>query len=267
MKRRPLVITPWLLLAGLPPARAQQRGGPPAATLTEADRADLARIEAYLNGLRTLRARFLQIAWNGAVAEGTAWIWRPGRMRFEYDPPEPLLLVADANQFLMYDRELRAADDPAGERHAARRAAAPEVRLSGDVTVTAGRAGAAASCASPLPHRFAGRGPTHARLQHRAAGAPPMGGGRRPAARDARRAVANRDRAALRGAAVPVQRPALLRTGRPSAPRKGAARADLRLSPTRLRRNPCNALGIHCRGALILTWAKSRNCSDSDESH
>src|SRR3712207_6871131 len=36
-----------------------------------------------------------------------SWIWRPGRMRFEYDPPEPLLLVASHGQFLLYDRELR----------------------------------------------------------------------------------------------------------------------------------------------------------------
>jgi outer membrane lipoprotein-sorting protein len=34
-------------------------------------------------------------------------IWRPGRMRFEYDPPEPLLLVASDGQFLHYDKELR----------------------------------------------------------------------------------------------------------------------------------------------------------------
>lgn len=123
------------LLALLPfaaPAAAQQR----AATLSERDRADLARVEAYLNALSTLRARFRQIADNGAAAEGTAWIWRPGRMRFEYDPPEPLLLVADAGQFLMYDRELRAPTTlPISQTPLAillRR----EVRLSGDVTVT-----------------------------------------------------------------------------------------------------------------------------------
>ncbi len=109
MLRRTLLLAPALLAT---PALAQQRApAPPAAaafTPTERDRADLARIEAYLNALTTMRARFLQIAQNGAAAEGTAWIWRPGRMRFEYDPPEPLLLVADGGQFLMYDRELRA---------------------------------------------------------------------------------------------------------------------------------------------------------------
>ncbi len=116
------------MLAGLPtlPARAQA-----------VDRAALARIEAYLNSLTTLRARFLQVAQNGATAGGTAWIYRPGRMRFDYDPPEPLLLVASGGQVMMYDRELRsptvvpASSTPLGVL------LRPEIRLSGDLTVTA----------------------------------------------------------------------------------------------------------------------------------
>lgn len=105
MRRRSLLP----LLAALVPAAgagarpASAQGTPPAA----ADRADLGRVEAYFNGLRTLKARFLQTAPDGGSVEGTAWIWRPGRMRFEYDPPEPTLLVADSGQFFHYDRELR----------------------------------------------------------------------------------------------------------------------------------------------------------------
>lgn len=132
MNRRRLLAAPLLLAA---PARAQQRAPAPPA-LSERDRADLARIEAYLNALTTLRARFLQIADNGAAAEGTAWIWRPGRMRFEYDPPEPLLLVADAGQFLMYDRELRAPTTLLVSQTPLSILLRREVRLSGDVTVT-----------------------------------------------------------------------------------------------------------------------------------
>jgi outer membrane lipoprotein-sorting protein len=134
MNRRPFLIAPFLLAS---PALAQRAAAPPAAApaLAERDRADLARIEAYLNALTTLRARFLQIAQNGAAAEGTAWIWRPGRMRFEYDPPEPLLLVADAGQFLMYDRELRAPTTLLVSRTPLGILLRREVRLSGDVTV------------------------------------------------------------------------------------------------------------------------------------
>ncbi|WP_372623776.1 LolA family protein [Falsiroseomonas sp.] len=99
------------------------------------DAATLARVEAYLNALTTLRARFLQVAQNGASAQGTAWIWRPGRMRFDYDPPEPLLLVASGGQVMMYDRELRqpstvpASSTPLGVLLRER------IRLSGDITV------------------------------------------------------------------------------------------------------------------------------------
>jgi outer membrane lipoprotein-sorting protein len=101
------------------------------------DRAALARVEAYLNGLRALRARFIQIGQNGATAQGTAWISRPGRMRFDYDPPEPLLLVASGGQVMMFDRELRqpttvpASATPLGVLLRER------IAFSGDITVTA----------------------------------------------------------------------------------------------------------------------------------
>lgn len=121
------------LLAALPclaaaPAAAQ--------ALPERDRAAVAQAEAWLNRLGSLKARFRQLAQNGAVAEGTAWIVRPGRMRFEYDPPEPLLLVADGGQFLMYDRELRAPTTLLVSRTPLGILLRREVRLSGDVTVT-----------------------------------------------------------------------------------------------------------------------------------
>jgi outer membrane lipoprotein-sorting protein len=133
MNRRPFLLAPLLIAA---PALAQRAPAPPpAAAPGERDRADLARVEAYLNAMTTLRARFLQIAQNGAAAEGTAWIWRPGRMRFEYDPPEPLLLVADGGQFLMYDRELRAPTTLLVSRTPLGILLRREVRLSGDVTV------------------------------------------------------------------------------------------------------------------------------------
>ncbi len=136
MNRRMLLAAPLLIAT---PALAQRAAAPPApgaAALTDRDRADIARVEAYLNSLTTLRARFLQIAQNGAAAEGTAWIWRPGRMRFEYDPPEPLLLVADAGQFLMYDRELRAPTTLLVSQTPLTILLRREVKLSGDVTVT-----------------------------------------------------------------------------------------------------------------------------------
>ena len=107
MKRRALLATGLLFPL---PALAQPRPPAPAmrpATLSAQDRADIARIEAYLNALRTMRSRFLQVAPDGQVTEGNAWIQRPGRMRFEYDPPSPLLLVAGNGNGLFYDKSLK----------------------------------------------------------------------------------------------------------------------------------------------------------------
>lgn len=109
---------------------------PAAARAQTLDRAALARVEAYLNALRVLRARFLQVAQNGASAQGTAWIWRPGRMRFDYDPPEPILLVASGGQVMMYDRELRQPTTVPASATPLGLLLRPEIRLSGDITVT-----------------------------------------------------------------------------------------------------------------------------------
>ena len=99
-----------LSLAALAPATGLAQPRAPSGTPSPApapDPAAIQRVEAYFNAMTTFRARFLQLAQNGGSAEGTAMIWRPGRMRFEYDPPEPTLLIAGDGQFFHWDRELR----------------------------------------------------------------------------------------------------------------------------------------------------------------
>ena len=95
----PLLLAPAVLLR--PVLAAEPRFVP-----TERDRADLSRIETYLNALRALKARFLQVAPDGAVSGGVVWLERPGRMRFQYDPPSPILLVAGHGVVLFHDRQL-----------------------------------------------------------------------------------------------------------------------------------------------------------------
>jgi outer membrane lipoprotein-sorting protein len=88
-----------------PPAasRASDRASP---NRGASNQADLAKIDAYLNSIRTLKAHFLQVAPDGSVSEGTAWMERPGRMRFQYAPPSPLLLVAGGGLVLFRDASL-----------------------------------------------------------------------------------------------------------------------------------------------------------------
>ena len=84
------------------PARAQTH----AAVLSDADQNTLTSVARYLNGLRTLKARFLQIGPDGVTTHGTLWLDRPGRMRFAYDTPSPLLLVAGRGTVVFHDSQL-----------------------------------------------------------------------------------------------------------------------------------------------------------------
>ena len=79
---------------------------PAAVALTPQDNADLQRIAAYLGGIRTMYAKFRQVAAGGGVATGQLWMARPGRMRFEYDPPSAILLLADMFYVYYVDKEL-----------------------------------------------------------------------------------------------------------------------------------------------------------------
>jgi outer membrane lipoprotein-sorting protein len=104
-RRRLLQAASGAALAGaLFPALAL--AAPKRAPLSAQDRADVARAEDYLNSVTTLKARFLQISGNGNQAEGTAYLSRPGKMRLQYDPPSPMLVVADGTFLIVHDKEL-----------------------------------------------------------------------------------------------------------------------------------------------------------------
>ncbi len=98
----------WLLAfalaLGAAPAGAATE--PRALTLSPEEQVLVQRIEDYLNAITTLESRFVQISANGGFAKGKFYMHRPGRMRFEYDPPAPYLLVADGVWFIYVDKEL-----------------------------------------------------------------------------------------------------------------------------------------------------------------
>jgi outer membrane lipoprotein-sorting protein len=60
-------------------------------------------LSAYLNGLQTVTARFTQVNDDGTISTGTLYIKRPGRVRFEYDPPEKSLVMAGGGQVAIFD--------------------------------------------------------------------------------------------------------------------------------------------------------------------
>lgn len=115
-------------------------GTPPAVTALSADQKVLvARVEQYLNSITTMKARFLQTNAAGNVSSGTYYVRRPGRLRFEYDPPVPILIVADGTQVTMVDfKQQDFSQWPIGWT-AASFLVADNMRLSGDITVTDAR--------------------------------------------------------------------------------------------------------------------------------
>lgn len=67
---------------------------------------ELKRIEHYLNSITTIVSEFTQVAPDGSLASGKFYLKRPGQMRWQYEPPTPVLMIADKWHFIYYDYEL-----------------------------------------------------------------------------------------------------------------------------------------------------------------
>jgi len=96
-----LAVIGTLILAQ-PAARAAAQP----VTLTAEQQELVGRIEAFVNDITTVQAQFVQMTGSGGYARGTLYLHRPGRMRFEYEPPVPYLLVSNGTFFIYVDKEL-----------------------------------------------------------------------------------------------------------------------------------------------------------------
>ncbi len=103
------VLLALVLGLGLHQDGPRALGAAEAAALSPDDAATVRRVVRYLNEISTLRSRFIQISSNGAYAEGEVLLKRPGKFRFDYDPPHPILMIANGLSLLYYDRELKQA--------------------------------------------------------------------------------------------------------------------------------------------------------------
>lgn len=137
MQRRTLLLAPFVLMAAMAalmaaPAWAQPRP----AQLTPQDQADVTRVEAYLNATKALTARFLQVAPDGSLSRGQAWLVRPGRMRFQYDPPSPFLLVGGHGLLVFNDKQLNQTSNIPLDSTPLGLLLQDNLRLSGEITIT-----------------------------------------------------------------------------------------------------------------------------------
>ena len=109
---------------------------PIAIKLNAEDRKDILRIETYLNEIKSLRADFLQVSSSGDVATGKILMLRPGRIRFEYDPPSPILLVADGAYLRYIDKELEQVTHLWLENTPVWFLVKEDIKLAGDIALT-----------------------------------------------------------------------------------------------------------------------------------
>ena len=80
--------------------------GTAAAQEKTVDEADVQKAEKYFQDLKTAQARFVQTTHNGNQMVGTFYLSRPGKLRFEYDPPLKDFIVADGAFIYFYDGEM-----------------------------------------------------------------------------------------------------------------------------------------------------------------
>ena len=115
MKKFALAAAAAVLFVSAPlVAMGQTRGAAPVARpalpgeLTGAQRtAALAEASGALNRIAAVQGRFTQVAPDGSQAQGKVYMQRPGKLRFEYDPPSPLTIVADGAIVAVEDRSMR----------------------------------------------------------------------------------------------------------------------------------------------------------------
>jgi outer membrane lipoprotein-sorting protein len=122
------IIAVFLIAGFAAPAGAAYR-------ITEQDRADIARIEAYLNTIESLRSKFVQLSTGGRVAEGTIFIERPKRLRLQYLNPSNIQVYANGSWLAHVDTDLEAVWHVPLASTPAAFLVRDRITLSGDITV------------------------------------------------------------------------------------------------------------------------------------
>ncbi len=82
----------------------------PAVALSPEQRGIVERVNNYLSGMRMLSGKFVQVAPDGRRTQGNFYISKPGKVRFEYDDPSPIELIADGESVVVRDRRLATQD-------------------------------------------------------------------------------------------------------------------------------------------------------------
>jgi outer membrane lipoprotein-sorting protein len=79
-------------------------------TFDTGQKAQAAKVSAYLSSLQTLVGNFIQVGPDGTKTQGDFYIQKPGKVRFEYNPPTPIDIIADGSSVVVRDRNLATQD-------------------------------------------------------------------------------------------------------------------------------------------------------------
>jgi outer membrane lipoprotein-sorting protein len=93
-------------------------------------------VENYLNGIGTLKARFVQTANDGTSVSGDFLLKRPGRLRFQYDRPVTDFIVADGTMIYYYDGQMKQQSSAPISKSLADFFLRKKLNLSGDIRVS-----------------------------------------------------------------------------------------------------------------------------------
>jgi len=80
------------------------------ATFDDKQKAQAAKISTYLSSLQTVVGNFVQVGPDGTKTRGEFYIQKPGKVRFEYEPPNPIAIIADGSILAVRDRKLATQD-------------------------------------------------------------------------------------------------------------------------------------------------------------
>ena len=109
---------------------------PQGITLSASDKVWLGKIEKALNSVTTIQAHMQQLDADGKRTTGVVLMQRPGQMRLAYDPPTPLLLVANQGKVVFRDNQLDQTTVIPMERTPLGLLLRQHVSLANDVTIT-----------------------------------------------------------------------------------------------------------------------------------
>jgi outer membrane lipoprotein-sorting protein len=80
------------------------------ATFDANQKAQAAKVSSYLSSLQTLVGNFVQVGPDGSKTKGDFYIQKPGKLRFEYEAPSPIAIIADGSSLAVRDRKLATQD-------------------------------------------------------------------------------------------------------------------------------------------------------------